>query len=407
MVTRSRQQDPRIIMSVENTPEQYHAETLAIRGGRESSDYREHSQALHLTSSFCYESAEQAAAMFMGEIEGYTYSRFTNPTVTAFQQRLALMEGGERAIATATGMAAIQAIMMSLLKAGDHIVSSQSLFGSTTNLFAGLLAKFGVETTFVNATDLAAWEAAVKPNSKLFFLETPSNPLTEIADIAAVAAIAHRHDALLVVDNSFCSPALQQPLKLGADLVMHSATKYLDGHGRVMGGAVVGSHALVEQVYLHVRTAGPTLAPFNAWVLLSGLETLSLRMEKHSANALQLAQWLEAHPAVERVYYPGLASHPQHELAARQQQGGGAVVSFVVKGGRAGAWKLVDGVQLISRTANLGDVKSTITHPASTTHARVAPEVRLKAGIEEGLIRVAVGLENVADLQADLARGLD
>ena len=407
MVTRSRQQDPRIIMSVENTPEQYHAETLAIRGGRESSDYREHSQALHLTSSFCYESAEQAAAMFMGEIEGYTYSRFTNPTVTAFQQRLALMEGGERAIATATGMAAIQAIMMSLLKAGDHIVSSQSLFGSTTNLFAGLLAKFGVETTFVNATDLAAWEAAVKPNSKLFFLETPSNPLTEIADIAAVAAIAHSHDALLVVDNSFCSPALQQPLKLGADLVMHSATKYLDGHGRVMGGAVVGSHALVEQVYLHVRTAGPTLAPFNAWVLLSGLETLSLRMEKHSANALQLAQWLEAHPAVERVYYPGLASHPQHELAARQQQGGGAVVSFVVKGGRAGAWKLVDGVQLISRTANLGDVKSTITHPASTTHARVAPEVRLKAGIEEGLIRVAVGLENVADLQADLARGLD
>ncbi|RQO71112.1 O-succinylhomoserine sulfhydrylase [Aquitalea sp. FJL05] len=394
-------------MSVENTPEQYHAETLAIRGGRESSDYREHSQALHLTSSFCYESAEQAAAMFMGEIEGYTYSRFTNPTVNAFQQRLALMEGGERAIATATGMAAIQAIMMSLLKAGDHIVSSQSLFGSTTNLFAGLLAKFGVETTFVDATDLSAWEAAAKPNSKLFFLETPSNPLTEIADIAAVAAIAHRHDALLVVDNSFCSPALQQPLKLGADLVMHSATKYLDGHGRVMGGAVVGSHALVEQVYLHVRTAGPTLAPFNAWVLLSGLETLSLRMEKHSANALQLAQWLEAHPAVERVYYPGLASHPQHALAARQQQGGGAVVSFVVKGGRAGAWKLVDGVQLISRTANLGDVKSTITHPASTTHARVAPEVRLKAGIEEGLIRVAVGLENVADLQADLARGLD
>ncbi|PXX50550.1 MULTISPECIES: O-succinylhomoserine sulfhydrylase [Aquitalea] len=394
-------------MSVENTPEQYHAETLAIRGGRESSDYREHSQALHLTSSFCYESAAQAAAMFMGEIEGYTYSRFTNPTVTAFQQRLALMEGGERAIATATGMAAIQAIMMSLLKAGDHIVSSQSLFGSTTNLFAGLLAKFGVETTFVNATDLAAWEAAVKPNSKLFFLETPSNPLTEIADIAAVAAIAHQHDALLVVDNSFCSPALQQPLKLGADLVMHSATKYLDGHGRVMGGAVVGSHALVEQVYLHVRTAGPTLAPFNAWVLLSGLETLSLRMEKHSANALQLAQWLEAHPAVERVYYPGLASHPQHALATRQQRGGGAVVSFVVKGGRAAAWKLVDGVQLISRTANLGDVKSTITHPASTTHARVAPEVRLKAGIEEGLIRVAVGLENIADLQADLARGLD
>jgi len=394
-------------MSVENTPESLHPETLAIRGGREISEYRENSQALHLTSSFCYESAEQAAAMFLGEIEGYTYSRFTNPTVSAFQQRLALMEGGERAIATATGMAAIQAIMMSLLKAGDHIVSSQSLFGSTTNLFAGLLAKFGVETTFVDARDLGAWEAAAKSNSKLFFLETPSNPLTEIADIAAISAIAHRHNALLVVDNSFCSPALQQPLKLGADLVMHSATKYLDGHGRVMGGAVVGSHALVEQVYLHVRTAGPTLAPFNAWVLLSGLETLSLRMEKHSANALELAQWLEAHPAVERVYYPGLPSHPQYALAQRQQSGGGAVVSFVVKGGRAAAWKVVDAVQLISRTANLGDVKSTITHPASTTHARVAPEVRLKAGIEEGLIRVAVGLENVTDLKADLANGLD
>ncbi|QBJ76685.1 O-succinylhomoserine sulfhydrylase [Aquitalea sp. USM4] len=394
-------------MSVENNPQQYHPETLAIRGGRESSEYREHSQALHLTSSFCYESAEQAAAMFMGEIEGYTYSRFTNPTVTAFQQRLALMEGGERAIATATGMAAIQAIMMSLLKAGDHIVSSQSLFGSTTNLFTGLLAKFGVETTFVDARDLTAWEAAAKPNSKLFFLETPSNPLTEIADIAAIANLAHRHNALLVVDNSFCSPALQQPLKLGADLVMHSATKYLDGHGRVMGGAVVGSDVLVEQVYLHVRAAGPTLAPFNAWVLLSGLETLSLRMEKHSANALELARWLEAHPAIERVYYPGLPSHPQHELAQRQQKAGGAVVSFVVKGGRAGAWRLVDGVELISRTANLGDVKSTITHPASTTHARVAPEVRQKAGIEEGLIRVAVGLENVEDLKKDLARGLD
>ena len=394
-------------MSVENSPQQYHPETLAIRGGRESSEYREHSQALHLTSSFCYESAEQAAAMFMGEIEGYTYSRFTNPTVTAFQQRLAMMEGGERAIATATGMAAIQAIMMSLLKAGDHIVSSQSLFGSTTNLFTGLLAKFGVETTFVDARDLTAWEAAAKPNSKLFFLETPSNPLTEIADIAAIADLAHRHNALLVVDNSFCSPALQQPLKLGADLVMHSATKYLDGHGRVMGGAVVGSDVLVEQVYLHVRAAGPTLAPFNAWVLLSGLETLSLRMEKHSANALELARWLEAHPAIERVYYPGLPSHPQHELAQRQQKAGGAVVSFVVKGGRAGAWRPVDGVELISRTANLGDVKSTITHPASTTHARVAPEVRQKAGIEEGLIRVAVGLENVEDLKRDLARGLD
>ncbi len=393
-------------MSVETNIPELHPETLAIRAGRETSEYREHSQSLHLTSSFTYESAEQAAAMFLGEIEGYTYSRFTNPTVTAFQQRLAVMEGAERAIATSSGMAAIQATMLTLLKAGDHIVSSQSLFGSTTNLFSGLLAKFGVETTFVDATDLAAWQAAVKPNTKVFFLETPSNPLTEVADIAGVADIAHAHGALLVVDNCFCSPALQQPIKLGADLVVHSATKYLDGHGRVLGGAVVGGDALIEQVYLHVRTAGPTLAPFNAWVLLSGLETLHLRMEKQSANALELAKWLEAHPAVEKVFYPGLPSHPQHELALRQQKSGGAVVSFVVKGGRAAAWKVVDGVQVISRTANLGDVKSTITHPASTTHARVAPEVRLKAGIEEGLIRVAVGLEYAGDLKTDLARGL-
>ncbi|WP_293761920.1 O-succinylhomoserine sulfhydrylase [uncultured Aquitalea sp.] len=393
-------------MSVETNIPELHPETLAIRAGRETSEYREHSQSLHLTSSFTYESAEQAAAMFLGEIEGYTYSRFTNPTVTAFQQRLAVMEGAERAIATSSGMAAIQATMLTLLKAGDHIVSSQSLFGSTTNLFSGLLAKFGVETSFVDATDLAAWQAAVKPNTKVFFLETPSNPLTEVADIAAVADIAHAHGALLVVDNCFCSPALQQPIKLGADLVVHSATKYLDGHGRVLGGAVVGGDALIEQVYLHVRTAGPTLAPFNAWVLLSGLETLHLRMEKQSTNALELAKWLEAHPAVEKVFYPGLPSHPQHELALRQQKSGGAVVSFVVKGGRAAAWKVVDGVQVISRTANLGDVKSTITHPASTTHARVAPEVRLKAGIEEGLIRVAVGLEYAGDLKTDLARGL-
>ncbi|OQS39429.1 O-succinylhomoserine sulfhydrylase [Chromobacterium haemolyticum] len=385
----------------------WHPETQAIRGGREISDYREHSQSLHLTSSFTYDSAEQAAAMFLGELDGYTYSRFTNPTVAAFQQRLALMEGGERAIATATGMAAIQAIMMSLLKAGDHILSSQSLFGSTTNLFAGLLAKFGVETTFVDATDLQAWRDAARPNTRLLFLETPSNPLTEIADIAAIAQIAHQRGALLVVDNSFCSPALQQPLKLGADLVMHSATKYLDGHGRVMGGAVVGSDALIEQIYLHVRTAGPALAPFNAWTLLSGMETLHLRMEKHSAGALELARWLEAQPAVARVFYPGLASHPQHELALRQQSGGGAVVSFVVKGGREEAWRVVDRVQLISRTANLGDVKSTITHPASTTHARITPEARTKAGIVEGLLRVAVGLEHVEDLKRDLARGLD
>ncbi|POZ62921.1 O-succinylhomoserine sulfhydrylase [Chromobacterium alticapitis] len=387
--------------------ENLHPETLAIRGGLTLSEHGEHSQGLYLTSSFTYASAAEAAKLFLGEIDGYTYSRFTNPTVSAFQQRLALMEGGERAIATATGMAAIQAIMMTLLQAGDHVVSSQSLFGSTINLFAGQLAKFGVTTTFVDARDLDAWRAALRPETKLLFLETPSNPLTEVADIEAIAAIAHAHGALLAVDNSFCSPALQQPLKLGADLVMHSATKFLDGHGRVMGGAVVGSDKLIEQIYLHVRTAGPSLSPFNAWTLLSGLETLHLRMEKHSANALELARWLEAQPNVERVYYPGLASHPQHALAMRQQRSGGAVVSFVVKGGREAAWKVVDGVRVISRTANLGDVKSTITHPASTTHARVTAEARERAGIVEGLLRVSVGLENVSDLQRDLALGLD
>ncbi|GGX92290.1 O-succinylhomoserine sulfhydrylase [Vogesella alkaliphila] len=393
-------------MSREDTCPPLHPETLAIRAGRETSEYREHSQSLHLTSSFTFDTAAQAAAMFMGEIEGYTYSRFTNPTVSAFQQRLAAMEGGARAIATASGMAAIQATMLTLLKAGDHVVSSQSLFGSTINLFNGILGKFNIETSYVDAADPVAWRAAVKPNTKLFFLETPSNPLTELADIAAVADIAHEAGALLVVDNCFCSPALQQPLQLGADLVVHSATKYLDGHGRVLGGAVVGNDKLIEQIYLHVRTAGPTLAAFNAWVLLSGLETLHLRMEKHSANALELARWLEQQPSVARVFYPGLESHPQFALAQKQQRSGGAVVSFEVKGGREAAWRVVDAVQVISRTANLGDVKTTLTHPASTTHARITPEARARAGISEGLLRVAVGLEHVDDLKADLARGL-
>lgn len=383
-----------------------HPETLAIRAGRETSEYREHSQSLQLTSSFTFDSAAQAAAMFLGEIDGFTYSRFTNPTVAAFQQRLAAMEGAERAVATSTGMAAIQATMLTLLKGGDHIVSSRSLFGSTINLFNGVLAKFGVETSYVDAANLDAWREAIRPNTKVFFLETPSNPLTDLADIAAVAAIAHEAGALLVVDNCFCSPALQQPIKLGADLVVHSATKYLDGHGRVMGGAVVGSDKLVEQVYLHVRTAGPSLAPFNAWVLLSGLETLHLRMEKHSANALALAQWLQQQPAVEKVFYPGLPDHPQYELAQHQQKSGGAVLSFQVKGGREAAWKVVDAIQLISRTANLGDVKTTLTHPASTTHARITPQARAEAGITEGLLRVAVGLEHIEDLKADLLRGL-
>ncbi|EEG08809.1 O-succinylhomoserine sulfhydrylase [Pseudogulbenkiania ferrooxidans] len=393
-------------MTEKNNLLSLHPETLAIRAGLEASQFHEHSQGLYLTSSFTFDTAEEGAAMFIGQKPGYTYSRFTNPTVNAFQERLAALEGAERAIATASGMAAIQACMMSLLKAGDHIVASQSLFGSTINLFSGTLSKFGIETTFVDAGDLQAWRAAVKPTTRLFFLETPSNPLTEVADIVAIADIAHEADALLVVDNCFCSPALQQPLKLGADLVVHSATKYLDGHGRVLGGAVVGSSALIEPIYLHVRTAGPSLAPFNAWVLLSGMETLFIRMEKQCASALELARWLEAHPAIERVFYPGLASHPQHALAMRQQKLGGAVVSFVVKGGREAAWQLVDGVEVISRTANLGDVKSTITHPASTTHARITQEAREKAGIVEGLLRVAVGLEHVDDLKNDIARGL-
>lgn len=393
-------------MSQEDHCLNLHPETLAIRAGREVSEYREHSQSLHLTSSFTFDNAAQAAAMFLGEIDGFTYSRFTNPTVSAFQARLAAMEGGERAIATASGMAAIQATMLTLLKSGDHVISSRSLFGSTINLFNTVLGKFGVETTYVDAANLDAWRAAIKPTTRVLFLETPSNPLTDLADIAAIAEIAHAAGALLVVDNCFCSPALQQPLKLGADLVVHSATKYLDGHGRVMGGAVVGSDKLVEQVYLHVRTAGPTLAPFNAWALLSGLETLYLRMEKHSANALAVAKWLEQQPNVGRVFYPGLPSHPHYELAKRQQSSGGAVVSFEVKGGREAAWKVVDAVKVISRTANLGDVKTTITHPASTTHARITPEARAAAGITEGLLRLAIGLEHVDDVCADLARGL-
>ncbi|AXK40040.1 O-succinylhomoserine sulfhydrylase [Crenobacter cavernae] len=382
-------------------------ETLAIRAGRETSDYGEHSQALFLTSSFTYDTAAEGAALFIGEQEGYIYSRFTNPTVAAFQQRLAALEGGERAIATASGMAAIQATMLTLLKAGDHIVSSQSLFGSTINLFNGILAKFGVEISYVDPADLNAWRDAARPNTKVFFLETPSNPLTGVADIAAIADVAHAAGALLVVDNCFCTPVLQQPLKLGADLVVHSATKSLDGHGRVLGGAVVGSDKLIEPIYLHVRTAGPSLSAFNAWVLLSGLETLFVRIERQCQTAIEIARWLEAQPQVERVFYPGLESHPQHELAMRQQNGsGGTVVSFVLKGERAAAWHLIDGVNVFSRTSNLGDVKSTITHPASTTHARITPEARERAGIVDGLVRLAIGLEHVEDLKADLAASL-
>ena len=383
-----------------------HIETLAIRAGRHISEFNEHSQTLHLTSSFMTDSAEEAADLFAGVTKGNTYSRFTNPTVSAFQERLAALEGGERAIATASGMAAIHAIIFTLLKAGDHVVASHSLFGATVQMFSNLLPRFGVEVSFVSPTDSQAWKDAIRPNTKLFFLETPSNPLTEISDIREIADIAHSVGAWLAVDNCFCSPALQQPISLGADLVVHSATKFLDGHGRVLGGAVVGPNALIEQIYLYVRSAGPTLSAFNAWVLLSGLETLFVRVEKQAANALALAQWLENHPAIERVLHPGLPSHPQHALAMRQQKSGGAIVSFVVKGGKEAAWRVVNGVELISRTANLGDVKSTITHPASTTHGRLTPEARATAGVVDGLLRVSVGLENVEDIKADLDKSL-
>lgn len=384
----------------------YHLDTLAVRAGQERSQFGEHAEAMYLTSSFVADNAAQAAARFVGEEPGYIYSRFTNPTVSLFQARLAALEGAEAAVATASGMSAILAMCMGHLKAGDHIVASAGLFGATIQLFNNWLGKFGVQVSYVSATDHAAWQAAVRPETKLFFLETPSNPLTEIADIAAISAIAHANGAIMAVDNCFCSPALQQPLKHGADLVIHSATKYIDGQGRVLGGAVVGSQALIDPIYLFLRTAGPTLSAFNAWVLVKGLETLGIRMRAHCDNALQLAQWLETQDAVARVYYPGLKSHPQHELAMRQQSGGGGIVSFELKGGKAAAWHLIDQVQLLSRTANLGDAKSTITHPYTTTHGRVTPAAKAAAGISEGLVRISVGLEHIEDLKRDLLRGL-
>ena len=381
-------------------------ETLAVRAGIERSQFNEHSEALYLTSSFVFSSAAEAAARFSGEVEGNVYARFTNPTVTAMQQRLAALEGAEACVATASGMAAILSTVMALLSAGDHVVASRGLFGATQQLFGNILSRFGIETTFVPATDLAAYKAAVTPKTKLFFVESPSNPLTELVDITAVAAIAHEAGAVLAVDNCFCSPALQQPLKLGADLVIHSATKYLDGQGRVLGGAVCGGKTLVDEVLKFLRTAGPSISPFNAWIILKGLETLKIRMAAQSAAALELASWLEVQPQVARVYYPGLPSHPQYELALRQQSSGGAIVSFEVKGGRPEAWQVVDATRVVSITANLGDTKTTLTHPASTTHGRISPEAREAAGIRESLLRVAVGLESVEDLKADLARGL-
>ncbi|MEQ1526726.1 MAG: O-succinylhomoserine sulfhydrylase [Gallionella sp.] len=385
----------------------YQPETLAIRAGTARSQFGEHSEAMFLTSSFVFESAAQAAARFIGEEPGNIYARFTNPTTTMFEERLAAMEGAEQCVSTASGMSAILACVMGVLKAGDHIVASQSLFGATVNLFNNIIKKFGVETTYVSATNVAEWQTAIRPNTKLFFLETPSNPLTEISDIVAIAAVAKGCSALLVVDNCFCTPILQRPLELGADIVIHSATKYLDGQGRVLGGAVLGSKKNLEGVYQFLRTAGPTMSAFNSWIFLKGLETLKIRMDAHSANALELARWLEVQPNVSRVFYPGLPSHPQHALAMRQQKTGGGIVSFEVKGGKAAAWRVIDQTQMLSITANLGDTRTTITHPASTTHARITPEARAAAGINEGLLRIAVGLEAVVDIQNDLARGLN
>ncbi|SFF06366.1 O-succinylhomoserine sulfhydrylase [Nitrosomonas sp. Nm166] len=383
-------------------------ETLALHTGIHRSQFNEHSEAMYLTSSFVFDSAAQAAARFSGNEPGNIYSRFTNPTVTAFEERLAMFEGAEACIATSSGMSAILACVMGLLSAGDHIVASRSLFGATVNLFNNILKKFNLDTTFVSATDVNSWETAIRPNTKLFFLETPSNPLMEISDITELSKIARKTGIWLVVDNCFCTPILQKPLELGADIVIHSATKYLDGQGRVLGGAVLGSRDLLMEggIYGFLRTAGPTLSAFNAWVILKGLETLKIRMEAHSVHALQMARWLESQPNVTRVFYPGLNSHPQYELAKHQQRSGGGIVTFEVKGGRDAAWRVIDSTRLISITANLGDAKSTLTHPATTTHARISQEARDAAGISDGLLRIAVGLEAVQDLQADLARGL-
>lgn len=385
----------------------YNFDTLAIRAGQVRTAEGEHCEPVFTTSSYVFASAAEAAARFSDEQPGNIYSRFTNPTVRTFEQRLAAMEGAESGVATASGMSAILSTCLGLLESGDHIVSSRSIFGSTTMLFTNFLAKLGIETSFVNLTDFDDWAAAIRPETRLMFMETPSNPLTELADISQLAELAHQNDILLVVDNCFCTPALQQPIGLGADIVIHSATKFLDGQGRCVGGAVVGPKALVgEKVFGFLRTAGPSMSPFNAWVFLKGLETLSLRMKAHSANALKLAQWLEQQSMVKRVFYPGLESHGQHELARRQQSGFGGLLSFELKGGKQAGWKLIDATRLISITANLGDTKSTITHPASTTHNRLTPEQREQAGIADGLIRIAVGLEDIADLKKDLARGL-
>lgn len=382
-----------------------HLQTLAIRGGKEQTQYREHNQALFLTSSFMFESAQQGAALFAKEIKGFTYTRTANPTIAAFEQRISALEGAERSVATSTGMSAIQASFFTFLKAGDHVVSSRSLFGTTAGFINNIVTKFGIEVSYVSQTDLSEWRAAVKENTKLLFLETPSNPLNEVADLEALSEIAHAAGALLVVDNSFLSPVGQQPLKHGADISVQSATKAIDGHGRVMGGVLSGSEELMTQVAMYCNSCGLAMSPFNAWVLLSGVETLSVRMEKQFAGALKIARWLSEQPQVKAVYYSGLPDHPQAALAAKQQLGGGIVVGFEVEGKDA-AWSLLDKVELFSKTANLGDVRSTITHPWTTTHGRMSPEDKQAAGIRPGLLRLAIGLEFPDDLIADLQQAM-
>jgi O-succinylhomoserine sulfhydrylase len=381
--------------------------TRAVRAGKRPTGEDEHSEPIFATSSFTCDTAAEAAARFAGESPGNIYSRFTNPTVRAFEERLAALEECEHCVAFSSGMAAILATCLATLKAGDHIIASRGIFGTTVVLFQNILGRFGVDTTFVSLTDYAAWEQAFRPNTKLLFIETPSNPLTEIADIRRLADMAHAHKALLAVDNCFCTPALQLPFRFGTDIVIHSATKYIDGQGRCIGGAVLGNGDLIsKEVYSILRTAGPTLSPFNAWVFVKGLETLRLRMKAHSANALELARWLEQQRGISKVYFPGLASHPQHDLAKRQQSDFGGILSFELDGGKDAAWRLIDATEIISITGNLGDAKTTITHPATTTHARLTPEQRRESGISDGLVRISVGLEDVADLKADLACGL-
>lgn len=383
-----------------------HFATLAVRAGQQRTNESEHSEAIFPTSSYVFSSAAEAAARFSGEQPGNIYSRFTNPTVRTFEQRLAALEGAERCVATASGMAAILTTCIGRLKTGDHIVSSQSIFGTTSVLFTQFMAKLGIETTFVDLADISAWESAIRDNTRLFFLETPSNPLGAVADIRKLADLAHANNSVLVVDNVLCTPALQKPLELGADIVVHSATKFLDGQGRCMGGAVLGSEEMVGgEVYGFLRTAGPSMSPFNAWVFLKGLETLSIRMKAHCDNARSLAEWLDGQAAVKKVHYPGLESHPQHELAKQQQSDFGAIVSFELED-QAAAWRLIDATRMLSITANLGDTKTTITHPATTTHGRLTPEQRESSGIADGLIRVAVGLEDIEDIKTDLLRGM-